>query len=484
MTRPALKKHVFLASLLVLATHLAFSQTQLPSIFSDNMVLQQQSQVTIWGTDKPNTRVVVKGSWGKEAKTTSDAAGQWRLKLPTPAAGGGPQTLSVTGSTPLTVKNVLLGEVWLCSGQSNMGMTLNGYYNQPVIGSNETILNSKNEQIRMYTQARATSLTPTTEMKGDWQLASPATTGKFSAVAYYFARTVHAQLGVPIGIIHTSWGGSPIEAWMDKESLSGFTIKPIPDTIPKANPHRIPTLLYNAMIHPYAGYTIKGALWYQGEANRENHYEYEAMFSRMVGLWRKQWQQGDFPVYYAQIAPFGYPGTTTAPYLREAQLKCMQSVPRTGMAVTLDLGEEKSIHPAPKEQVGQRLAYWALTKDYNMTGIAFSGPVYKSMEKTANGRMIVRFENASLGLHNYGKPLAEFEIAGEDKVFYPATATINPEVKGQLPGVTVWSDSVKAPVAVRYAFRSWTTASLFDTHGLPASSFRTDDWPHVPPAKQ
>jgi sialate O-acetylesterase len=463
-------------SLITFSVQLASAQTKLPLVFSDNMILQQQSQASIWGTDKPNTKVLVKGSWGKEARTTADATGKWRLKLQTPAAGG-PYTLAVSGSTSTIVKNILIGEVWLCSGQSNMGMTLQGYYNQPVLGSNETILNSKNENIRMFTQPHVASVTRLSDVQGNWQIAGPASTGKFSAIAYYFAKKLQAVLGVPIGIIHTSWGGSTIETWMDKESLAGFTHKPVPDTVPKVNPHRTPTLLYNAMLYPFLGYTLKGMLWYQGEGNRENYYDYQGMMTAMITSWRKQWQQGDFPFYFAQIAPFTYADNTGA-YVREAQLKTAQAVPFTGMAVTLDIGEEKLIHPAEKEKVGSRLAYWALAKDYNVPGIAYSGPIYKAMEKTANGRIVVRFDYAGTGLSTFGKPLTEFEIAGDDKIFHTANATINTDEKN--PGITVWSDSVKNPISVRYAFKSWTVGNLFNTQGLPASSFRTDDWQLLP----
>jgi sialate O-acetylesterase len=477
--RTAYNKFTFVFTLLIFCVELSFAQIRLPLVFSDNMVLQQQSHATIWGVDKPNTKISVKGSWGKEARTTADANGQWRLKLQTPAAGG-PYTLVANGSTRVIVKNILVGEVWLCSGQSNMGMTLQGYANQPVLGSNDAILHSQNDAIRMFTQPHVASVTPLTDMQGNWQIAGPATTGKFSAVAYFFAKKLHASLGVPIGIIHTSWGGSTIETWMDKESLAGFKHKDIPDTVPKVYPHRTPTLLYNAMLHPFVGYTLKGMLWYQGEGNRENYQDYQGMMTTMILAWRKQWQQGDFPFYFAQIAPFTYADQTGA-YVREAQLKTMQSVPRTGMAVTMDVGEEKLIHPAEKETVGNRLAYWALSKDYGIPGIAFSGPVYKAMQKTANDRIIVRFDYAGLGFTSFGKPLTGFEIAGEDKVFYPANAIINSEEKNS--GITVWSDSVKAPISVRYAFKSWAMGSLYNTQGLPASSFRTDDWELPPAAK-
>ncbi len=450
----------------------SFSQTQLPSFFSDDMVLQQQQQVSIWGTDKPNTKITVTGSWGKNASVVSDDKGNWKLKLQTPVAGG-PYNVGIKGSKIVTLKNVLIGEVWFCSGQSNMEMPVKGYHNQPVIGSNESILNSTNDKIRMFTQQHTTSLTALYDSKGKWNAASPSTTGNFSATAYFFAKKLQALLGVPIGLIHTSWGSSTVESWMDKETLSGFKNVLIPDTIPKTAPQTSPTIMYNAMLHPFIGFTIKGAIWYQGEANRANANDYQSLFTTMIESWRKQWSQGDFPFYFVQIAPFDYP-KLNAGFLREAQLKTMQSVKNTGMAVTLDIGEQKAIHPSQKEVVGNRLAYWALTKDYSMEGIAFSGPVYKNMKITNNGRINLTFEYSGMGLSSFGKPLNEFEIAGEDKVFYPANAVINNNDKGG--GVTVWSDSVKNPISVRYAFKNWVEGSLFNTQGLPASSFRTDDW--------
>jgi sialate O-acetylesterase len=461
----------FLLSVSFFIAGFSFSQTHLPAMFSDNMVLQQQQLVSVWGVDKPNAKISVKGSWGNIATAITDAAGHWKLKLQTPAAGG-PYTVVIKGSKEVTLKNVLIGEVWFCSGQSNMEMPVKGYSNQPVIGSNETILNSSNDYIRFLNTPRSASITPLYDVKGEWKTAGPATTGNFSATAYYFAKKLQSVLKVPVGIIQSAWGASTIESWMDKQSLSEFKTKVIPETLPDSLPNRTPTILYNSMLHPYIGYTIQGVLWYQGESNRENANEYHALFTSMISSWRKQWQQEDFPFYFVQIAPFE-PGKVNAALLREAQLQTILSVKNTGMAVTMDIGERTVIHPAQKEQVGNRLAYWALAKDYNVKGIAFSGPVFKQMEKTANGRLMLTFDYCEQGLTSFGKPLTDFEIAGEDKVFYPAQAMIRNDKNGVL---IVWNDSVKNPLSVRYAFKNWAEASLFNTPGLPASSFRTDNW--------
>jgi len=460
----------FISAVMVLFNNV-LAQTTLPNFFSDNMVLQQQQLVTIWGTDEPNKKITVKGSWGKDAKVTSDVNGKWKLKLETPIAGG-PYTLTVKGSKEIIFNNILIGEVWLCSGQSNMEMPVKGYNNQPIIGSNETILNSNNNNIRFFNTPRSASITPLENSKGEWKFANPSTTGNFSATAYFFAKKIQSVMNVPIGIIQTAWGASTIESWMDKETLASFPNKIIPAILPDSMPNRTPTIMYNSMLHPYIGYTIKGMLWYQGEGNRENAHEYTALSKAMILALRKQWQLGDFPFYFVQIAPFE-PGKINSAFLREAQLKTMQIVPNTGMAVTMDLGERTVIHPAQKEQVGNRLAYWALAKDYQIKGFAFSGPIYKEMQKTNNGKIIVKFDYCDLGLSSFDKPLSDFEIAGEDKVFYPAEATIQKDKNGQ---VIVWNDSVKNPVHVRYAFKSWAVGSLFNVQGLPASSFRTDDW--------
>ena len=461
----------FLFAFTVLFTNGLLAQTRLPAMFSDNMVLQQKELVAVWGLDLPNTKIIVRGSWGKQATATTDASGHWKLKLLTPAAGG-PHSMSIKGTKELTLQNVLIGEVWFCSGQSNMEMPVKGYSNQPVIGSNETILNSANDNIRFLNTPRSSSITPLYDVKGEWKAASSATTGNFSATAYYFAKKLQAVLGVPVGIIQSAWGASIVESWMDTESLSAFKNTVIPLSLPDSLPNRTPTILYNSMLHPYIGYRIKGVLWYQGESNRENANEYLAMFTSMIQSWRKQWQQGDFPFYYTQIAPFE-PGKVNAALLREAQLQTMLTVKNTGMAVTMDIGERTVIHPAQKETVGNRLAYWALAKDYDVKGIAFSGPVLREQQKTANGRLLLLFDHCEQGLSSFSKPFADFEIAGEDKIFYPAQATIRTDKNG---GLMVWNDSVKDPVSVRYAFKNWAEGSLFNVQGLPASSFRTDEW--------
>jgi len=460
------KKLIFLLTIVFYST-IALSQTKLASFFSDNMVLQQNEQVSIWGEDKPNKQIKITGSWGKKASVKTDRNGNWKIKLRTPIAGG-PYTLKIKGSDTIIIKNVLIGEVWLCSGQSNMQMPIKGFANQPVIGSLETILNSKNSQIRMFQTTHNASLTPLNNVNGKWVETSPETIRKFSATAYYFGQKIQELLGVPVGLIHTSWGASTAEAWTDTKTISLFESAIIPTKIPNKKKQYEPTLLFNAMLHPFIGYNIKGAIWYQGESNRLRANEYEQLISEMVKSWRTKWQN-DFPFYFVQIAPFEYNNTNSA-FLREAQLKTMLSLDNSGMAVTMDIGECKNIHPGNKKHVGDRLAYWALSKTYNIDGITFSGPVYKQM-KVKDSKVILSFDYAENGFSSFGKDLNGFEIAGEDKIFYEAIVKLNKNKT-----IIVRSDKVSKPVAVRYAFKNCVEGTLFNTEGLPASSFRTDNW--------
>lgn len=446
-----------------------WGQTQLPGFFSNNMVLQQKEKVSIWGQDLPNTHIRLSGSWGEKATTQSNEEGKWKAQIPTPEAGG-PYTLQVTGSQKIILSNVMIGEVWLCSGQSNMRMPVEGFINQPVNNSNEAILDSKNHQIRLFHIKRNASIQPLRDVKGQWTLANPSTVKDFSATAYFFGRKLEESLDVPIGLIHTSWGASRIEAWMGARTLSDFPTVQIPRRIPMSKKQKEPTLLYNAMLHPFVGYNLKGVIWYQGESNRAEAQKYKKLFPAMIRSWRDQWQQGKFPFYFVQIAPFNYKKVNSA-FLREAQLHTMKTTENTGMAVTLDIAQCNRIHPKEKQKVGERLAYWALSKNYGMNGIAFSGPVYKKMEKTSNGRIKVTFDHATNGLSGFGKKLKGFEIAGEDRVFHPARARINRDKT-----LSVWSDTVENPVAVRYGFKNCAEATLFNVSGLPASSFRTDEW--------
>ncbi|ADE54028.1 sialate O-acetylesterase [Coraliomargarita akajimensis] len=444
------------------------AETKLASIFTESMVLQQQDQALIWGTDEPGQPIKVTGSWGEDAHATTDDHGKWRLRIATPAAGG-PYTLTTEGSSTVAFKDVLIGEVWLCSGQSNMQMALKGYPNEPIIGSQETILHSAKDTIRVFGVHLKDSQTPLDSVNGHWFASNPHNTPNFSATAYFFAKQLQASLDVPIGLIVTSWGGSSAEAWTDAPTLEalGTELEPLQ----KLNTQQRPSVLYNAMIHPLIGYTIKGAIWYQGESNVSRADKYRELITAMVTAWREQWDQGDFPFYYVQIAPFHY-GNLNSAYLRESQLQTMQTLPNSGMAVTLDIGDQYCIHPSEKKTVGDRLANWALGKTYEIPNIETTGPLYESHQLIDGGKVSLQFSNAPMGVSSFGKALTGFAVAGEDRIYHPAQASIGRSV-GQ---VIVWSDQVTNPVAVRYAFENLPEASLFSVSGLPASSFRTDNW--------
>ncbi|WP_152286570.1 sialate O-acetylesterase [Flavicella marina] len=452
---------------------LGYSQTELASFFSDHMVLQQNENVSIWGTENPKKKITITSSWGETVSTKTDKNGEWNVKLKTPAAGG-PYSIEINGSETLLLNDVMIGEVWLCSGQSNMEMPVKGFKNQPVNGSQDAILNGNNKNIRVFSVARNQSLKPIKNVEGNWKVASSKTVGDFSATAYFFGNQIQQTINVPVGLIVTSWGGSRAEAWTDEATLKAFKSAKIPTEIPEKSIQHTPTLLYNAMLHPIVGYTLKGAIWYQGESNKNQASEYQDLITSMVTSWRKQWNQGDFPFYFVQIAPYIYNKNVNSAFLREAQLHTLNSLKNSGMAVTLDIGNKTYIHPAEKKKVGERLAYWALAKDYNVPGIEYSGPVFDTMN--IDGAIAtITFKNTPNGISSFGKEVTGFEVAGDDKIFHPAKATIIR--KGYTNGaVTIESEKVKNPVAVRYNFKNFVEASIFSTAELPASSFRTDNW--------
>lgn len=444
--------------------------------------MQQQTNAPIWGWSKQNSTIRIITSWdGKVYNAIPDRNGKWRTLVTTPIAGG-PYNIQINGSDTIKLENVYIGEVWLASGQSNMSMPLKGYPNQPIIGSTETILNSKGKKIHFINIPTIAAYQSQDEFKNaKWETASLSTTGACSAVCWFFADLLYQQLDVPVGIINASYGGSNVEAWMTDAACVEFDDIVVPPKSDEVSPwiNNVPTLLYNGMIHPVKGYSIKGMIWYQGESNIFNVPRYTPSLAAMVKDWRKIWNQGDFPFYFAQIAPYNYKEWNfftpqwpeISAYQREAQMKAQNLIPNSAMAVLLDVGEEFQIHPPRKKEVGQRLALLALAKTYGMTGFEFESPEYERMEVEGN-KAIIHFSKQFMGLTNYGKELNLFEIAGENKVFQKAKAYINEE-NGT---VIVYSPLVKEPIAVRYAFKDFVDAELFGTGGLPVSSFRTDDW--------
>ncbi|OXB11334.1 sialate O-acetylesterase [Flavobacterium plurextorum] len=474
-----LKEFIVVIFLLLGSYHIN-AKIKLPALFTDNMMLQQKANAPIWGWAEKNANVAVKTSWdSKTYKIKADNSGKWKTELQTPSFGG-PFTIEVLeGTEKVTIKNVLIGEVWLCSGQSNMEMPLKGFQGQPVKNGNEIIVKSTNKNIRLITIPRATVLEPLQDFEGKWETASPKSTSNFSATAWYFGSLLQEVLDVPVGLIHVSYGGSSMEAWMNAAMLKDFASAKIPTTKEELakDPNRVPTTLFNGMLSPVIGYGIKGCIWYQGESNYERASEYTALMKKMVSSWRGLWKQGDFPFYYAQIAPFNYASfhpkdyleKYNSAYIREAQLKASKEILNSGMAVLMDVGEENNIHPMDKEKGGNRLAFQALAKTYGIEGFEFESPKYKSME-IKDGSVTVSFDDAANGITSYDKEVLGFEIAGEDKIFYPAKTVVRRK------SVVLTADKVKNPVAVRYLWKDFAKAELFSAGGLPVSSFRTDEW--------
>ena len=627
---------------------ISLAEVKLPAIFGDHMVLQQKANVPVWGWAEPGEKVSIKGDWQWFGKSTkADENGYWQVKIKTPKTG---KTVTLTVQGPdneIVVNDILLGEVWVCSGQSNMEFT------PAMLGdekNRQAVAQSANPQIRLFTVKNKFSLEPEADCTGSWQLCEPDVVKDFSAVGYYFGKKLNDELGVPVGLISSNWGGTVAEAWTSKETLTQFdtymeqlaqvsdpdstaakqALKEWEDTVaamgpgiketwfspdfddsdwkemqlpakwtgtdlesvdgivwfrritnlppswarnemeihlgpiddiatlwvngvnmgttfgystprvykvpasvlrvgpnclavrvldtgyeggftgavedmrigppgapaersatlakpwkykiastemPPSDPtsrfvvnQNTPTVLYNGMITPLIPFRIAGAIWYQGESNCYDPILYRTLFPAMIEDWRDKWDQGDFPFYYVQIAPYEYGPATASQALREAQMMTLDAVDNVGMAVTMDIGTMNDIHPKNKVDVGDRLARWALTKTYKQKDIVYSGPVYKNM-KVEGDKIRVTFDYDDGGLVAKDGGLTDFEIAGDDQKFVPAEAVIDGHA------VVVSSSDVKEPVAVRYGWSNWVQGSLFNEAGLPASSFRTDDWP-------
>ena len=509
---------------LVLGAVPAHADVHVSSLFGDNMVLQREMAVPIWGTADPGEAVTLKIG-DAQASAQSDAQGKWMLKLPAMKANAKAQDLTISGKNTLTIKNVLVGNVWVCSGQSNMEFGLGGCNApQDIAAADYPTL----RRIRLDHRALGR---PDRGVPGRWEVCTPGSAPGFTAVGFYFARRIQKETGLPIGLIDDSWGGTRIEPWIPP---CGFQMEPslanvvkemkdreqayrrdLGNSLPEVekwvararralatpkgeipSPPRVPdnpftdpgfpTTLYNGMVHPVVPYAIKGALWYQGESNRGEGDEYYHKMRALVGGWRKVWNQGDFPFYFVQLANFEQVNQDPAGGNGWAKVRMAQSksllIPHTGMAVIIDVGEARDIHPKNKFDVGERLALWALKNEYGRKAIVCSGPLYKSME-VVDGKIRVRFDYTGGGLmigkkddrqpavEDQGGKLRRFAIAGEDKKWYWADAAIDGET------VVVSSPDVPKPVAVRYAFSmNPEGCNLYNKEGLPASPFRTDDW--------
>jgi len=462
----------------------------LSSVFTSNMVLQRDMKDPIWGWTDPGKGVTITIG-GKTVRVKADGHGRWEAKIG-PFRAGGPYQMKVSGRQTVDLTNILVGDVWICSGQSNMEMGIGNVNN-----AKDEIAAANFPTLRLYTVQKTVASSPLDslgrndgQLFGQWSVCDPRTVATggwngFSAVGYFFGRELNQQLHIPIGLIHTSWGGTIAEAWTSEPAL-----RPLKDfdgaldqidkvnqgqaTLDKGNPN-VSTVLYNGMIAPLIPYGIKGAIWYQGESNAGRAYQYRRLLPTMIGDWRTHWGEGDFPFYIVQLANWQalqkQPGDDAWAELREAQSLTAKTAPHTGIAVIIDIGDAADIHPKDKQDVGKRLALNALAKDYGKR-VAYSGPIYRSMRK--HGREIsVRFEHVDRGLVAKGDKPEGFAIAGADRKWVWADAKIAGGT------VVVSSPQVSNPVAVRYAWAINPICNLYNTAGLPASPFRTDDWPGV-----
>ena len=474
-------KRLLTSTLLGLMTALMIqAKVELPPIFSDNMVLQQQTSAAIWGKSKPKSKIVITSTWSK-AKTAviADDNGKWMARINTPKAGG-PYEMTISDGEKLTLKNILIGEVWICSGQSNMAQPMKGYMGQPTADAADYITEATPDiPIRSCNLKRQVSITVKDECPAQWYVHDPEGVSEASAVAYFFAHKLYKQLGIPIGIIHASWGGTPIEAWMNPELLkSEFSDELNIDhlynmELPKTKPHQTGGVLYNGMLHSLIPFTARGFLWYQGCHNRLKHEQYKKLQPAFAQMLRKEWGNEEMPFYFTQIAPYKYddPNKPHAGYMMWAQAQTLEIIPRSGMAVTHDAGELACIHPANKKAVGDRLAFLALTKDYGMEGFDAEPPTPSNFI-FQDGAALVTFNCGKMGIAPINLKLEGFELAGEDKVFYPATAMVQNDKKS----IKVTSAEVTNPIAVRYGMKNWSKATLFNNFGIPASPFRSDNW--------
>ncbi len=484
---------------------LAHAELKFSSVFGDSMVLQRDQPIHVWGWTTPSLNVSATID-GHEASATADAEGRFSLKLASMEAGG-PYELVVRADQTRTFKDVLIGEVWLCSGQSNMQWSVD----QADDGDLES-LSANYPNIRLITVPQVAAQTPQDDFNGSWKACTPQTVKDFSAVGYFFGRQLHQTLNVPIGLIDNSWGGSAAEAWVPRDVLK--TDGKYDDLIakwdrmadtydhdaavakwkverdqwkengkqgqaPRAPQNQLqgnhrPGNLYNGVLHPVIGYTIAGTVWYQGESNSGRAYQYRDLFPLMIETWRSEWKQGDFPFYWVQLADFQQEETEPSPStwaeLREAQTMTLDRLPATGQAVITDLGEATDIHPKNKQDVAKRLARWAFAKQYAVD-VPYQSPTFESMTVEGN-KAVLKFSHVGGGLDTFDVPaLSGFTIAGEDKTFVHATAKIVDK-----DTIEVSAEGIESPASVRYAWANNPIANVQSAEGLPMTPFRTDQW--------
>jgi sialate O-acetylesterase len=465
----------------------AAADVSLNNMFGDHMVLQQGIKNKVWGRADPGEQVTVTLG-GQTHSTTAAADGTWHVFLDAVMEYGGPHTLTVKGKNTVTFSDVLIGEVWVCAGQSNMQWSVN-MSNDPDLEKAA----AKFPNIRLISVPQVGTQEPQWNFNGKWQQCSPETVGNFSAVGYCFGRQLHQTLGVPVGLINNAWGGSAAEAWVKREKIVAHpTLRAIHDrwvkmeSAEKPDENQMkgnarPGNIHSGVLTPSIGYGIKGAIWYQGESNAGRAYQYRELFPFMIKSWREEWGLGDFPFYWVQLADFkaekAEPAESDWAELREAQTMTMKALPNTGEAVIIDIGEGKDIHPKNKQDVAKRLARWALAETYKVPGIACRSPLYQGMEKQGS-KIVLSFDNVGTKAADWRpfdvpEPIG-FTIAGADKKFVPAKAVILPDGR-----IEVSSEAVAEPVAVRYAWADNPVCNMYSAAGLPLTPFRTDDFPGV-----
>jgi sialate O-acetylesterase len=509
------KKYPFLLLMVVTVSVLSVdAKVRVASIFSSNMVLQRDIPVPVWGWASPEETVSVDFNT-QRLSTTADSTGKWRAAF-SPMAAGGPFSMTVKGSNTVRFDNVMIGEVWIASGQSNMSFELGR-----TVNAKKDVAEAVNPLIRLFTVKRVVSETLQTDCSGSWKVCSPDAAEDFSAVAYFFGKALQESLNVPVGLLHDSWSGTGAEGWMPRSLLEGDsefvpimtrwnrdvaeypnalqewektktavleqwtadsiaavskgTMVPRKPAAPRGPGHRdTPSGQYNGMLFPIVPYAMRGVIWYQGEANASRAYQYRRLFPALIGEWRRLWGQGDFPFYYVQLPNLRRqpePSKSGWAELRESQRMTL-SLPNTGMAVTIDVGDPKDLHPTNKRPVGARLALIALARTYGRN-VEYSGPVVNTVT-VGEKNIRIKFDHASGGLvASNGSVVTGFTIAGSDKKFVPALAKIDGNT------VVVSNAAVRDPVSVRYGWADDPTCNVYNKSGLPASPFRTDDWNEV-----
>ncbi len=456
---------VFILLLLFITSNSLQAKVALPSIFGNHMVMQQNSDEKLWGWGKPFEEVKVTTSWTSDTlKTVVNQNGHWSFMLHTPKAGG-PHKITIQGYNTVTIDDILMGEVWLCSGQSNMEWCASYGF----INSEEEVKNATHEELRLFHVNWRTSPYRCIDVEGEWVKCTPETMKDFSAIGYFFGRELNQNLKVPVGIISSNWGGTPVEAWIPTEKIQAS--QELSDAANKVPyfpwaPNK-PGYTFNSMIAPIIPFAIKGVLWYQGEANVDNAYAYTDMLEELVKSWREEFKT-NFAFHYAQIAPYKDYLKTSGVEVRDAQRRALNRISNANMVILSDIGDTTDIHPRNKVDAGMRFASSVLNQTYGLKEYPLSGPLFKDYRVDGN-KVEVSFDYSD-GLYCSEKELEMFEVAGADLKWYHAKAVIKNEK------VIVSSNKVKEPVYVRLGWTNTATLKLFNNDNLPASSFTTEEW--------